>query len=206
MVAFLLIDSAGRDEDAVGPEDDAFVPGAAGEGGALFDECAAEAESASGGIYEQEAQARRSDGVGFGIADEEDTAKALAVAFGDPATFVFGIKLIDEVGGDAGDEGFEVLIPAVLLGVEGAMAFDHPSHIAGVMRAQHDTTVLCGFRTRHSLYYRWPQQGHVSSLERSAEIGKQQRKKREPTPSIFARRPSKELPGGRRSRLLFMVL
>ncbi len=88
----MLVDAAGGGEDGVGPEDDAFVAGGAGEGSALFDEGAAEAEAASSGVDEEQAKACGGGGVGFGVADEKDAAETLVVALGDPAALAGGSR------------------------------------------------------------------------------------------------------------------
>lgn len=83
----------------------------------------------------------------FTIADEEDTSQPLACSFCDPAALAFRLKLIDEVGGDAGDECFKSLVPAVLLPVQGTVAFYYPTHISGVMAAEDDGiwfALICG--------------------------------------------------------------
>jgi len=56
-VPFVFIDTTCGGQDAVGPEDDAAIADAAGEGRALLDQIAAETESAGGGIDEEEAEA-----------------------------------------------------------------------------------------------------------------------------------------------------
>src|ERR1700729_168018 len=69
-VAFALVEVASGVEDAVGPEGDLAVASVAGEVRALTDECAAEAETACGGLDEEETEA---GGVGiFGVLNEED--------------------------------------------------------------------------------------------------------------------------------------
>jgi len=52
-----LIDAARSIEDAVSPEHDLAIAGVAGKGGALLDKGAAEAEAASGGVDEEQAEA-----------------------------------------------------------------------------------------------------------------------------------------------------
>ena len=130
-VAFALVEVASGVEDAVGPEGDLAVASVAGEVRALTDECAAEAETACGGLDEEETEA---GGVGiFGVLNEEDAAEAFVIAIGDPATLAQGVEVVDEVGGDAGDEGFETFVPAILFGVEEAVTLDDPAHVSGAV-------------------------------------------------------------------------
>ncbi len=65
--------------------------------------------------------------------NEEDAAEALVVAVGDPATLAQGVEVVDEVGGDAGDEGLETFVPAILFGVEEAVTLDDPAHVSGAV-------------------------------------------------------------------------
>ena len=47
-----------------------------------------------------------------------------------------GSKVLDEIGDDARDEGLEPLVPAVLPGVQHAVAVDDPAHVARTVRAK----------------------------------------------------------------------
>jgi len=134
MVALSLVEVAGGFEDAVGPESDFAVADVAGELSTLADECAAEAETARGGVDEEETET--GGGAGFFVFDEEDGADGLAVALGDPAALACGVEVVDEVGGDSGDEGLEALVPAVLAGVEEAVTLDDPAHVSRAVRAE----------------------------------------------------------------------
>ena len=79
-----------------------------------------------------EQQAKLRDRLRFG--NDEDRADDLSVALGDPAALALRIEVVDEVGDDARDEGLEAFVPAVLLGVEHAVAMDDPAHVAGAVR------------------------------------------------------------------------
>src|SRR6185503_1010684 len=71
-----------------------------------------------------------------GIAHEEAAADVLAVDLADPAALALRIVLFGEVGDDAGDESFERLAPAELLGIERAVAADDPAVVADLGRPQ----------------------------------------------------------------------
>ena len=134
MVALGLVEVAGGVEDTVRPQGDFAVVGVAGEEGALADEGTAEAQATGRGVDEEEAETGGS--AGFFVFDEEDGADGFAVALGDPAALAGGVEVVDEVGGDMGDEGLEALVPAVLAGVEEAMTLDDPAHVSGAMGAE----------------------------------------------------------------------
>ncbi|MCZ8341346.1 MAG: hypothetical protein O9345_24825, partial [Burkholderiaceae bacterium] len=57
---------------------------------------------------------------------------------GDQADLARGVEALDEARDDTGDHAFEALVPAVLGGVQGAVALDDPAEVAGAVRAQHD--------------------------------------------------------------------
>src|SRR5262245_2421880 len=130
--AGLLVDVAGRAEDAVGPERDLPVAGLARKAQALFHEASAHAESACLRLDEQETQL----GHRLRSLDEEDGPHDLAVLLGDPAALALRVEVVHELGHDLGDESLEALVPAVLLRVEGAMTVHDPAHVARLMGAK----------------------------------------------------------------------
>ena len=121
-----------------------MISGGACEAGALAYQALAQPETPGGGRHEKQAKSCGWwSAVGlFAIANEEDTSQSLAGAFCDPAALALWLKLIDEVGGYAGDECFEPLVPAVFLPIQGTVAFYYPAHIAGAMAAQDDGMLL----------------------------------------------------------------
>ena len=46
------------------------------------------------------------------------------------------VEALDEVGADARDQRLEARVPAVLVGVEAAVALDDPADVAGLRRPQ----------------------------------------------------------------------
>lgn len=137
----LQIDAVGGGENALRPESDLAIAGGARELNALVDEGLAESEAARGGFDEEQAEF---GGVSvFWVVDEEDAAEGDSVALSDPAAVALGLILIDEIGGDAGDECFHGFIPAVFLRVESAVTLDDPAHVSGAMIAQ-DVRGSCG--------------------------------------------------------------
>lgn len=58
------------------------------------------------------------------------------VTLGDPAPFVRGVEVGDEVGDDACDERLEAFVPAELVGIEHAVAPDDPAEVAGLVRTE----------------------------------------------------------------------
>src|SRR5438093_8120779 len=124
--ACALVDATGGIEHAVRPERELLVPRSPGEGDALVDQSRADTDAASGRFHVE--QSEPSDG--FRMPDAEHRADDFTVALSDPAAFVLGIEVLDEVRGDLGDERLEELVPAVLLIVEHPLAVNDPADVA----------------------------------------------------------------------------
>src|SRR5262249_34573678 len=118
-VAGGLVDTPRARQDAVGPQHDAGVAGGAREQTALLDQAGADAEAARGGLHVEQAQLGRRL---VRPAHQEYGADHGALALGDPAALAFAVEALEEGAGDVGDKALEALVPAVLLGVERAMA------------------------------------------------------------------------------------
>src|SRR6185369_15535618 len=71
------------------------------------------------------------------------------MAFGDPAALLLGIEVLDEFGGDFGDQGLKTLITAVFLGVKPTVAMNHPTHVAGLVGAE-NVRLLRRFGCEHA--------------------------------------------------------
>src|SRR4029077_11652187 len=65
--------------------------------------------------------------------DQKNAPGTTTVNFRDPAALVRGIELSGELGGDGGDQRLELLVPAVLLEVQRAVALDDPAHVPGAV-------------------------------------------------------------------------
>src|SRR6185312_13654852 len=86
-----------------------------------------------------------------------------AVALRDPAAFARRIEVCDEVANDAGDQPFEPLVPAILLGIEHAVSVHDPPHVAGLVPTQqirwrrlHLAGGVCGAGARTGHWTRGP--------------------------------------------------
>src|SRR5438874_9836257 len=66
----------------------------------------------------------------------EYRADRLAVHLGDPAALALRVEVLDEFGGDLGDQRLEAHAPAVFLLVDRAVRPDHPAHVTGPVWAQ----------------------------------------------------------------------
>ena len=108
------------------------VSGGTREADALVHQTAADAQSARLGLDQEQAQLADR----LCRLDQKDASHTLAIALGDPAPLALGVEVIDESGDDAGHERLEVLVPAVLLGVQRAVPLDHPAHVAGAWLTQ----------------------------------------------------------------------
>src|SRR4051812_18297568 len=86
--AGVLIDLAGGEQDALGPERDLAIAAGAREGDAFGDEALAEAVSASSGVDDEQPDFR--DVVA--MPHQEHRADRLAVDVGDPAAFPRGVE------------------------------------------------------------------------------------------------------------------
>src|SRR6185295_14821986 len=98
------------------------------------DEARTELQSSGARIDDQQAELRDL----IALVDHEHRADALAVEFGDPAALAPSIEVLDEFGGDLGDERLERDVPAVFARVERAVRRRHPAHVARLMRPQND--------------------------------------------------------------------
>jgi hypothetical protein len=115
------------------------VAGPPGEARTLVDQTRADPEPPRRRLDEQQAQP--GDAVALEVPYQEHRAHVLgtvrAVAFGDPAALALRLVVLDVVGHDARHERFEALVPPVLIGVERAVARDHPAEVPCARRAEH---------------------------------------------------------------------
>src|SRR6202022_3446845 len=103
-----------------------------GKADALGDEPAADPEPPRRGLDIEQTQF----GLLVALFDEEYGAGDRTLALGDPAALVPGVEILDERRSDPRDQRLEGLVEAVLLGIEGAVAVDDPTHVARLGRAQ----------------------------------------------------------------------
>src|SRR5690606_32261778 len=92
------------------------------------------AETARARLHEQQPQL----GGPLVLVDAEDRPDRLPVDLGDPAPVPARVAVLDVLGDDPGDQRLELLVPAVLLGVELAVALHDPPEIAGPQIAELD--------------------------------------------------------------------
>ncbi len=126
-----LVDVSSRMENAVRPERDHAVTGPPGEADAFVYEPAADAQSTRRRLDIEKTESRDS----LRILHTKDRADYFAVALGDPAPLALRIEALKEFCGDFGDEGFELLVPAVLLVVEHALPVNDPADVSGLRRS-----------------------------------------------------------------------
>ena len=112
------------------PEGNLAVASVAGKARAFTDQTAADAEPTRGRLNQQQAQL----GYGLRLLHKKNRAGDLAVFLGDPTAFPFRVIILDELGDNFSHEGFEALIPSILLRIEHTVAVHHPAHVAGLMR------------------------------------------------------------------------
>src|SRR5215831_10579274 len=120
-----LVDMARGMEDVVGPERHAPVARVTGEAEALLHQPASQTEPARLGLHQQQTELRHF----VALADHHYRAQDLPLALGDPAALAPGIEFLEEFGGDLRHQRLEALVPAIFLGIEGAMAVDDPAQI-----------------------------------------------------------------------------
>ena len=116
---------AGRQQVALRPQSDLAVAGGAGKGQQVVDQARADAHAAR--VWLDQEQTQFADLPG-GL-DQKDTADRHAGALGDPALFMTRVLVLDELGHDARHQRLEVLVEAVLLCVQHAVALDYPAHV-----------------------------------------------------------------------------
>src|SRR5207237_1254404 len=128
-----LIEAPGVAQHVIGPQHDPRVTGGSREAHRLVDQARAGAHSPRPRFDQQQPELS-----GLVVAaDRQHAASRSAVDLGDPSPFPARVPLLGEVGNDAGDESLEALVPAVLLGVDRAVALDYPAQVAGPWLAQH---------------------------------------------------------------------
>ena len=125
--AHRFVDAAGGVQHVIRPQGDLSVAGLSGEADAFFHQAAADAKPARFRLDEEKSQL----GDFLRLPDEEHTADDLAISLGDPTTLQSRVVLPDELRHDLRHECLEPLIPAILSGVEDAVAVDDPAHVAG---------------------------------------------------------------------------
>src|SRR5260221_8577037 len=136
--AGLFVEVPGGVQHAVRPEAQPLVAGRAAEGDALGDELLSDPEPPGFRLDQQETQLRDRRR----LPDGEHATDVLTVPLRDPAPLARGVEMLDELPDDPGDEALELLVPPVLLGVEGAVALHDPAVVARSRRAQ-DVRAAC---------------------------------------------------------------
>ena len=121
----------------VGPQRDSAVAGATGEAQALVHHAGADAQPSGPWLDQQQPQLGGVRRVVLGGHAEHRTGP-LAVHLGDPAGLLGGVVPLRVVGHHPGHQCLELDIPAVLGGVQGTVAGDHPAQVTGLRRAQQD--------------------------------------------------------------------
>src|SRR5579859_233227 len=131
--AVFFVDVTGCYEDAIGPEHQFLVAPAAGEANALLGQARAQSQATGFGFDQQQSK--------FGDRGttlyHKDRANDFSVHLRNPATLSLRVVVGNEIRHDLGDQGLEMLIPAILLCIEHTMPVSYPSHIARLVRAKH---------------------------------------------------------------------
>ena len=127
-----LVQVPGGIEAFVGPESDLPVARLPREPNALGHESPSDAESAGGGLDQQEPEL----GDRRGLLDQEDASDVVPIPLGDPASLPFRIEVSQEPSGDFRHEGLELRIPGILFGVDRPVALNDPTDIAGLVGSQ----------------------------------------------------------------------
>src|SRR5215211_4742418 len=122
-----FIDTARGAQHVIRPQRDLPVTGLSGEADAFFYQAAADAQPSCFRFDEEKSQL----GGLLRLLDDEHGADDLAFSLGDPAPLHSRVVVLDELRHDLRHERLEPLIPAVLCGVENAVAVDDPAHVAG---------------------------------------------------------------------------
>src|SRR2546425_5893952 len=117
---------------ALRPEDHLLVSCLPREANALIYEAFANAEPSRRRLYQQKAQL----GGLLGLADQKNRSDALAILFGNPASFALRIISFHKLCHDSRNQGLEALVVSVLLGIKHAVAIDHPTDVTRQVCAQ----------------------------------------------------------------------
>src|SRR5262249_24430929 len=140
---------------AVSPEHDLPVARLSGEALTVADQAFSDAKPARLRNDQQQPQLRHC----LRLFDEEDAADVLAIHLGNPASLTFRIEVLDELSCDLGDQRLELLVPAVLLGIQHSVLLDDPAHIAWLLLSNEVMSFALGLLAEQPL----------SGLQRRAE-------------------------------------
>ena len=133
-IPFRGVESPRRGQILVRPQHNPLIANFLSKRSALAHQRTRNTQTPRARLDEQQAQLRSVSAQS--IADEHDAADRVAVLLCDPAALGSRVVLFDEFCGDAGDEAFEALVPAVFLVIEDAVAVDYPSDVAGSVGAE----------------------------------------------------------------------
>src|SRR5262245_7692064 len=131
LITCLFVDMTGGIQHTISPEHDLPVACLSGEALTFTDKAFSDAKPARLRIDQQQSQLCHR----LRLFDEKNRADIIAIPFRNPAAFPFRIKVLDEPGGDLGDQRLELLVPAVLLGIQHSVLMDDPAHIAWLGRS-----------------------------------------------------------------------
>src|SRR5262249_43318641 len=157
----LLIDPVGRSEHALRPQGHLFVASGSGKTHAFANKRFPQAYPTCAGLNEQQTQLRRIKLLG--VLDKKDAAQPITIAFGNPAALALWIIVDDEIGDDARDQCFKMLVPPILLRVQRTVTAGDPSHVSWSVLTQdvRRRSFRCqyffnGFhRTKKFISFRW---------------------------------------------------
>src|SRR3989442_225426 len=128
--AGLFVDAPGGMQHVVGPQREPAVAALAGEAPAFAYKALADPEPARPGLDQEQTQLR--DRLRF--LDAKHPPHVLTVQLRDPAALPLRVVLADELGHDVSDQGLEMRVPTLLLGVQRAVARDGRAHRARGLR------------------------------------------------------------------------
>src|SRR5260370_14725354 len=127
-----LVKMTGGGKDVICPKYDFTVTSVPGETGTFGHQAFTDPQASSSWFDEQESELCHSLSIGY----QEYAAYVLSLSFRDPASFAFRIVSFEKIGRDLGYQTFELLVPAILLGINDPVPLNYPTNIANLMRAQ----------------------------------------------------------------------
>src|SRR6202011_640543 len=139
----LFVNAPGREQLALGPQNDLSITRLPRNSDALVDQPSAQTQTARIGLDQQQTKL----GDGWRLAHQKDAAQDLTASLGDPAAFALDIVCLHEMRRNVGDQRLEMLVITILFGVEHAVAVRHPADVARPKRAQ---------RIRRRFWFRLP--------------------------------------------------
>ena len=132
-----VVNVPGGTQNAVGPQRDLPIADLSCESYAFAHQAAADSLPAHLRLDQQQTESRDC----LRLFHQEDRANDLAALLCDPATVSVGVKALNELCDDAGNQRLKALVPPIFLGIQHPVAMNNPTEVAGLVGPGRDSIV-----------------------------------------------------------------